>query len=259
MLFILSPAKNLNDRDPAPISEYSQPDLINEAATLMAELRELAPQDLAQLMHVSDKIALLNFERNHLWHTPFTPENAKQAIYMFNGDVYEGIDPHTLHPQHIHYLQQHVRLLSGLYGLLRPLDLMQAYRLEMGTPFANSRGKNLYEFWSDRLTTLLNHTLQQQASTTLINLASQEYYKALQPPAIHANIITPVFKDQKNGQYKIISFYAKRARGLMVRYAAQHQISQPEQLKHFDYEGYAYNEAASSDNEWVFLRQENKK
>ena len=256
MLFILSPAKNLNDKDPAPISEYSQPDLLHEAETLMAQLRQLAPQELAELMHVSDKIAALNFERNHLWHTPFTPDNAKQALYMFNGDVYEGIDAYTLSPNSIHYLQQHIRLLSGLYGLLRPLDLMQAYRLEMGTPFANTRGKNLYEFWGKRITALLNHTLQQQHASTLINLASQEYYKALQAPDIAANIITPIFKDQKNGQYKIISFFAKRARGLMVRYAAEHQITQPEALKNFDYEGYAYNEAASSPNEWVFLRQE---
>ena len=259
MLFILSPAKNLNDKDPAPIKEYSQPVLLNEAEILMAELRELAPHELAELMRVSDKIALLNFQRNSLWHTPFTPENAKQAIYLFNGDVYEGINPYTLNPSHIHYLQQHVRLLSGLYGLLRPLDLIQAYRLEMGTPFTNSRGKNLYEFWGNRLTTLINHTLQEQSNTTLINLASQEYYKSLQTQYINAKIITPIFKDQKNGQYKIISFYAKRARGLMVRYAAEHQINQPEQLKQFNYEGYAYNEAASNDTEWVFLREQAQK
>ena len=259
MLTVISPAKTLDFESKPATPRFTQPQFLDHSQELIEQLREFSPAQISELMHVSDKIGGLNAARFGSWTPAFTPENAKQAIYMFNGDVYEGIDPHTLHPQHIHYLQQHVRLLSGLYGLLRPLDLMQAYRLEMGTPFANSRGKNLYEFWGDRLTTLLNHTLQQQASTTLINLASQEYYKALHPQAIHANIITPVFKDQKNGQYKIISFYAKRARGLMVRYAAQHQISQPEQLKHFDYEGYAYNEAASSDNEWVFLRQENKK
>ena len=147
MFFVLSPAKNLNEKDPAPVKEFTQPDLLAEAEILMRQLRELAPQQIAELMHVSDKIALLNAERNTEWHTPFTPDNAKQAVFMFNGDVYEGIAADTLEPEQIQYLQQHVRLLSGLYGVLRPLDLMQPYRLEMGTAFANTRGKNLYEFW----------------------------------------------------------------------------------------------------------------
>ena len=146
MLFVLSPAKNLNEKDPAPVARHTLPALLEEAAKLMDELRPLAPQQLAALMHVSDKIALLNAERNSAWHTPFTPENAKQAVYMFNGDVYEGLDAASLNETAVNYLQNHVRLLSGLYGVLRPLDLMQPYRLEMGTPFANSRGKNLYEF-----------------------------------------------------------------------------------------------------------------
>lgn len=259
MLFVLSPAKNLNEKDPAPVTEYTQPALLAEAEKLMAEVRLLAPQQIAELMHVSDKIALLNAERNAAWHTPFTPENAKQAVYMFNGDVYEGLDAPSLGNQFIAYLQNHVRLLSGLYGLLRPLDLMQPYRLEMGTPFANARGKNLYEFWGSRITDLLNQTLAESGGDTLVNLASQEYFKAVDTAKLNARLITPLFKDEKNGQYKIISFYAKRARGLMVRYAAEHGITEPEALKNFDYEGYAFNAAASGENEWVFLRKEQSK
>lgn len=258
MFFVLSPAKNLNEKDPAPVKEFTQPDLLAEAEILMRQLRELAPQQIAELMHISDKIALLNAERNAAWHTPFTPENAKQAVFLFNGDVYEGLAAATLAPDSLDYLQQHLRILSGLYGLLRPLDLIQAYRLEMGTPLANRRGKNLYEYWGGRITALLADTLRAQHADTVVNLASQEYFKAVQPDKLPARIITPVFKDEKNGTYKIISFHAKRARGLMARYAAERQITDPEQLKHFDSEGYAYNEAASSENQWVFLRAARK-
>ena len=259
MFFVLSPAKNLNEKAPAPVKEFTQPYLLAEAEILMRQLRELAPQQIAELMHVSDKIALLNAERNAEWHTPFTPDNAKQAVFMFNGDVYEGIAADTLKPEQIQYLQQHVRLLSGLYGVLRPLDLMQPYRLEMGTAFANTRGKNLYEFWGDIITDLLNDTLAQAGSDILVNLASQEYFKSVNTKKLKARLITPVFKDEKNGKYKIISFYAKRARGLMVRYAAEHNITAPEMLKNFDYEGYAFNEAASNESEWVFMREEQTK
>ena len=259
MFFVLSPAKNLNEKAPAPVKEFTQPYLLAEAEILMRQLRELAPQQIAELMHVSDKIALLNAERNAEWHTPFTPDNAKQAVFMFNGDVYEGIAAETLKPEQIQYLQQHVRLLSGLYGVLRPLDLMQPYRLEMGTTFTNTRGKNLYEFWGNIITDLLNDTLAQAGSDTLVNLASQEYFKSVNTKNLKARLITPVFKDEKNGKYKIISFYAKRARGLMVRYAAEHNITAPEMLKNFDYEGYAFNEAASNESEWVFMREEQTK
>ena len=259
MFFVLSPAKNLNEKDPSPVSSFTLPDLLPEAEILMQELRQLAPQQIAELMHVSDKIALLNAERNAAWHTPFTPENAKQAVFMFNGDVYEGIAADTLKPEQIDYLQQHVRLLSGLYGVLRPLDLMQPYRLEMGTAFANTRGKNLYEFWGDKITDLLNQTLKQTDSDVLINLASQEYFKSVNTKKLNARLITPIFKDEKNGKYKIISFYAKRARGLMVRYAAEHSITEPEMLKNFDYEGYSFNEAASNEAELVFMREEQSK
>ena len=259
MFFVLSPAKNLNEKAPAPVKEFTQPDLLAEAEILMRQLRELAPQQIAELMHVSDKIALLNAERNAEWHTPFTPDNAKQAVFMFNGDVYEGIAADTLKPEQIQYLQQHVRLLSGLYGILRPLDLMQPYRLEMGTAFANTRGKNLYEFWGNIITDLLNDTLAQAGSDILVNLASQEYFKSVNTQKLKARLITPAFKDEKNGKYKIISFYAKRARGLMVRYAAEHNITDPEMLKNFDYEGYSFNAAASNESEWVFMRKEQTK
>ena len=257
MLFVISPAKNLNENQTAPIAAYSQPDLLADAAVLMDELRRLAPQDIAKLMHVSDKIALLNAERNAAWQPPFTPENAKQAVYLFNGDVYEGLAAESLPPAGVDYLQAHLRILSGLYGLLRPLDLIQPYRLEMGTALANPRGKNLYEFWGDTIAEALNRALAEQQTDTLINLASQEYFKSVSGK-LKARLITPVFKDEKNGQYKVISFYAKRARGLMVRYAAEQQISEPEELKAFDLEGYAYNAAASNEKEWVFLRAEQK-
>lgn len=256
MLFLLSPAKNLNEIPDAPITEYSQPALLDQAQLLMNDVRPLAPQQLAELMHISDKIALLNAERNASWHTPFTPENAKAALYMFNGDVYEGIDAYSRTQEQAQYINQHVRILSGLYGLLRPFDLMQAYRLEMGTPLINSRGKNLYDFWENRITDLLNETLLQNHDDVIVNLASQEYFKAVKPKKLKARLITPVFKDEKNGTFKIISFYAKRARGLMVRYAAEQAINDSEQLKNFDLEGYRFNEAASSENEWVFLRRE---
>lgn len=254
MYFLISPAKNLNEtRDITP-AIYSQPSLLDQAEILMDQVRQLAPQDLAALMHISDKLALLNSERHSAWQTPFTVENAKAAIYMFDGDVYGGIDAYRRSSAEISYIHNHVRILSGLYGLLRPLDLIQPYRLEMGIPLANSRGANLYRFWGERITERLNTTLGNAGDHTVVNLASQEYFKALNPAKLDARIITPVFQDEKNGAYKTVSFYAKRARGLMVRYAAQQQIENPEALKQFDSEGYAYHPASSDDNRWVFRR-----
>ncbi|MDK4684620.1 peroxide stress protein YaaA [Kingella negevensis] len=254
MYFLISPAKNLNEKAETLPAQYTQPEMLEQSEILMQDVRPLAPQDIAKLMHVSDKIALLNVERNQVWQPPFTPENAKQALYLFNGDVYDGIDARSLKPEQIQYLQQNLRMLSGLYGLLKPLDLMQPYRLEMGTALANSRGKNLYEFWGNRITERINTELHEKQENTIVNLASQEYFKAVQPEKLNARIITPVFKDEKNGVYKIISFYAKRARGLMVRYAAQNGVTDAEQLKQFNLDGYQFNAAASSENEWVFLR-----
>ena len=256
MLYLISPAKNLNEQTETTPHTYTQPALLDQAEILMQDVRPLTPQHIAELMHVSDKIALLNTERNQNWHTPFTPNNAKAALFMFNGDVYDGIGARELDATQIQYLQHHLRILSGLYGLLRPLDLMQAYRLEMGTALINSRGKNLYDFWGDIITHHINDTLAATSDRLIINLASQEYFKAIQPKKLNARIITPVFQDEKAGKYKIISFYAKRARGLMVRYTAQHAIQNAEQLKQFDSAGYTYNPAASSENEWIFQRSE---
>lgn len=256
MYFLLSPAKNLNEERDFTPKIYSQPPLLDQAEQLMNDVRPLSPQQIAELMHVSDKIALLNAERNQNWQPPFTPDNAKQALFMFNGDVYDGIGAYQRSEEEISYIHNHVRILSGLYGVLRPLDLMQPYRLEMGIPLANSRGKNLYEFWGERVTERLNFTLQCSEDGIVVNLASQEYFKVIQPAKLNARIITPVFRDEKNGVYKVISFYAKRARGLMVRYAAENAIEDVEQLKQFDLDGYAYNEAVSSENEWVFLRSQ---
>ena len=254
MYFLLSPAKNLNEKRDFTPKIYSQPPLLEEAEILMNDVRPLAPQQIAELMHVSDKIALLNVERNQQWQTPFTTDNAKQALFMFNGDVYEGIDAYGCSDEEISYIHNHVRILSGLYGILRPLDLIQPYRLEMGTPLKNSRGKNLYEFWGNRVTERLNYTLECSEDGIVVNLASQEYFKAVQPAKLGGRLITPVFQDEKNGRYKIISFYAKRARGLMLRYAAERAITEPEQLLDFNSEGYAFCAAASSENEWVFRR-----
>lgn len=256
MYFLLSPAKNLNEKRDFTPKFYSQPPLLEQAELLMPHLRALSPQQVAELMHVSDKIALLNTERHQVWQPPFTPDNAKQALFMFNGDVYEGIDAYARSDEEISYIHNHVRILSGLYGVLRPLDLMQPYRLEMGTALTNSRGKNLYEFWGERITERLNFTLQCSEDGIVVNLASQEYFKAIKPAKLNARIITPVFKDEKDGEYRVISFYAKRARGLMVRYAAQNAIEDVELLKNFDLEGYAFNAAASSEDEWVFMRLE---
>ncbi|SPY05612.1 Protein of uncharacterised function (DUF328) [Neisseria meningitidis] len=240
MFFVLSPAKNLNEKDPAPVSEFTQPDLLAESDILMQQLRELAPQQIAELMHVSDKIALLNAQRQcRMAHAVYAGKRQTGGLYVQRRCL-RRYDVNTLDIGQIRYLQNHVRLLSGLYGLLRPLDLIQPYRLEMGTAFANLRGKNLYEFWGDIITNLLNDTLAQAGSNTLVNLASQEYFKSVNTKKLRAQLITPIFKDEKNGKYKIISFYAKRARGLMVRYAAEHHITDPEMLKNFNYEGYAF-------------------
>lgn len=254
MYFLISPAKNLNETHEFTPKFYSQPALLDQAEILMRTVRLLAPQDIASLMKVSDKIALLNVERNQNWHTPFTIDNAKLALFMFNGDVYDGIAARQLNEQQIHYIHHHVCILSGLYGLLRPLDLMQAYRLEMGTALRNVRGKNLYEFWGEMITKHLNSALESADDDIVVNLASQEYFKVIQANKLNARVITPVFQDERGGKFKVISFYAKRARGLMVRYAAEKMVENVAQLKDFDYEGYAFNEVASSENEWVFQR-----
>ncbi|AUH52231.1 peroxide stress protein YaaA [Chromobacterium sp. ATCC 53434] len=254
MLMVISPAKTLDYQTPPAVEQHSQPDLLDHSAELIDVLRSKSPLDIAKLMDISDALANLNVGRYADWQRPFTAGNAKQAIYAFMGDVYEGLDAGSLSPGATDYLQQRLRILSGLYGVLRPLDLMQAYRLEMGTRLVNSRGKNLYEFWGNTVTARLNAQLEALDQRTLVNLASDEYFKSVKPKALNAAIVTPVFQDRKNGQYKIISFYAKRARGLMARWAAERGVVDPEQLRGFDSEGYAFDAAASSELSWVFRR-----
>lgn len=256
MLMIISPAKTL-DYESSPVTqEFTTPVFLAESTELIKQLRTLNPSDIANLMGISDKLAGLNAARFEAWQTPFTPDNAKQAILAFKGDVYSGLDTESLSSEDFAFAQSRLRILSGLYGLLRPLDLMQAYRLEMGTRFANNRGKDLYAFWCDRITEKLNEALQQQTDNVLVNLASNEYFKSVKPAKFEGKIFTPIFKDFKNGQYKIISFYAKKARGLMVRYIIDNRINRVEELKGFDYKGYAFNADMSEGNDWVFIRND---
>lgn len=255
MLAVISPAKKLDFETPAKDFPSTECALLNEAEVLIKRCKELSASDIASLMKLSDKLAGLNAARFGEWATPFNTENAKHAVHSFKGDVYVGLDADTLSNDDLEFAQTHLRILSGLYGLLRPLDLMQAYRLEMGTKLDNSRGKNLYEFWGNLITNTLNDALKEAKSEVLVNLASTEYFKAVKAKNVNAQIITPVFKDYKNGQYKIISFYAKKARGLMVRYMIDKRVSSPQELESFDYEGYQYNAELSSAKEMVFTRK----
>ncbi|WII95611.1 peroxide stress protein YaaA [Moraxella haemolytica] len=258
MYFLLSPAKNLDEKTALPIDvsdHLSQPSLIEHAIDLMKTLKTKDVLDLQELMHISAKIAELNVARNADWAYPFN-NLAKPAVYLFDGDVYTGLDAYSLNKDEILYLNKHLGILSGLYGLLKPLDNMLAYRLEMGTKLKTPNADNLYQYWGDTITDLINERIQQSGSNVLINLASTEYYGAVKPNKIDATIITPKFLDQKNGQYKIISFYAKKARGMMVNYACTHNITDPNELKNFDTDGYYFDENASSDDEWVFKRAE---
>lgn len=254
MRIVISPAKTL-DFETAPVTDqYSQPDWLDDSQQLIDELRLLSQADVATLMKLSDKLAALNMARFGSWSTPFTTDNAKQALLAFKGDVYTGLDAESFSDQDFDFAQQHLRILSGLYGLLKPLDLIQPYRLEMGTKFANQRGKDLYQFWDNKLTDALNQEFNEQAEPILVNLASNEYFKAVKVKALQARVITPVFKDWKNGQYKIISFYAKKARGLMSAYIIKNQLTEPEQLKGFDLDGYYFSEEHSKGDQWCFLR-----
>lgn len=263
MLIVISPAKKLDYEQPSPVTQFSQPQFLAESQRLIDQLKEYSPQEIASLMHLSDPLASLNAHRYAAWQQPFTTENAKACVFAFKGDVYEGMQAHTFNNEAIDFMQTHLRILSGLYGILRPLDLMQAYRLEMGTKLVNERGKNLYEFWGDLITQKINEDLAKTHSQYLINLASNEYFKSVKKKLIKAEIITPVFKDWKNGQYKIISFYAKKARGLMTRYLIEQSANQPNQavidplslLLGFESAGYQYNEAMSKTNEPVFIRR----
>ncbi len=254
MLLLISPAKSLDYESPLPTKKNSQPDFLDDSEVLIEELRELSPPDVQAMMKISPQLADLNFGRILNWQRPFDATNARPALLAFKGDVYQGMAADKFTAKDFDFAQKHLRILSGLYGLLRPLDLMQPYRLEMGTKFENSRGKNLYEFWGDKITDATNELLTKQKSDTLVNLASNEYFKSIKKNRIQAEIITPVFKDFKNGQYKIISFYAKKARGLMCHYIIKNKITDVEKIKKFDLEGYYYSPEQSKGNDWVFLR-----
>lgn len=256
MLMVISPAKTLDFESPLATKTFTQPALLDDSQKLIEVARELTPVETGALMSISDKLADLNVGRFQNWQPPFTLENARQAILAFKGDVYSGLQAETFSEQDFSFAQQHLRMLSGLYGLLRPLDLMQPYRLEMGTKLANPAGKDLYSFWDDKLTEALNAALADQGDDVLINLASDEYFKAVKPKKINGRIIKPVFLDEKNGKFKVISFYAKKARGLMSRYIIENRLSKPEQLKDFAAGGYFFAADESSENEWVFKRRE---
>ena len=254
MLLLVSPAKDLDFEPLAKPVSVTQPSMLKQSQQLADICKTLTPADLSSLMHISDKLAGLNAARFAQWQLPFTEQNAKAALFAFNGDVYQGLDASSLTDDDIQFAQQHLRILSGLYGVLRPLDLMQPYRLEMGTKLANPQGKDLYAFWQNSITEQLNQQLNALQSEVVVNLASQEYFKAVKPKLLQGRLISPVFKDFKNGQYKIISFFAKKARGLMARYIIQHRVSTAEQLKGFDLSGYQYSAEHSTDSEPVFLR-----
>ncbi|WP_135458726.1 peroxide stress protein YaaA [Vibrio echinoideorum] len=256
MLVVVSPAKTLDYESPLATERFSQPEFVEHSAELIEECRKLTPADISALMKVSDKIAGLNVARFEQWNETFTQDNARQAILAFKGDVYTGLDAETLSNDDFDYAQNHLRMLSGLYGLLKPLDLMQPYRLEMGTRLANARGTNLYQFWGNIITDKLNEALNAQGDNVLINLASNEYFKAVKPKSLDGQIITPVFKDCKNGQYKVISFYAKKARGMMARYIIENKIDSVEALTQFDTAGYYFVEEESNAKELVFKREE---
>lgn len=258
MYFLLSPAKNLDEKTALPfeLNEHlSEPVLIEQSIDLMKTLKQKDSIDIQELMSVSDKIAQLNVVRNQNWTYPFG-DDKKPAVYLFDGDAYKGLDAYSLTIDEILYLNRHLGILSGLYGILKPLDNMLPYRLEMGTKLKTPHADDLYEYWGDMITDVINERIHASGSDILINLASSEYYGAVKPNKIQADIITPKFLDQKNGQYKVISFYAKRARGMMTRFACINNIQNPDDLKDFDMEGYYFDERASSHDEWVFRRDE---
>ncbi|UPK81722.1 peroxide stress protein YaaA [Proteus vulgaris] len=256
MLITISPAKTLDFESPLATTHFTQPELLKYSQQLIEECRKLSSSDIASLMKISDKLAGLNTARFGEWQPNFTPENARQAILAFKGDVYTGMQAELFSEDDFQFAQQHLRMLSGLYGVLRPLDLMQPYRLEMGIKLKNNKGSDLYQFWGNTITEALNKAIEAQGDNVLVNLASDEYFKSVNPKKLNAEIIKPVFLDEKNGKYKVISFYAKKARGLMSRFIIQEKLTDKTQLKEFDLEGYQFNSAESEGNTLVFKRTE---
>lgn len=256
MLITISPAKTLDFESPLATTHFTQPELLKYSQQLIKECRKLSSSDIASLMKISDKLAGLNAARFGEWQPNFTPENARQAILAFKGDVYTGMQAERFSEDDFQFAQQHLRMLSGLYGVLRPLDLMQPYRLEMGIKLKTNKGSDLYQFWGNTITEALNKALEEQGDNILINLASDEYFKSVNPKKLNAEIVKPIFLDEKNGKYKVISFYAKKARGLMSRFVIQEKLTNKAQLKEFDLEGYQFNSAESEGNTLVFKRAE---
>ena len=258
MLMILSPAKKMDYQAPTTIAKYSAAEMLDHSETLIDSLKTKTPQDICSLMGLSDKLGALNFERFQSWRQPFNSDNARQAILAFQGDVYQGFNAQSMDLRDLEWAQEHLRILSGLYGLLRPLDLIQPYRLEMGTKYPTKRGTNLYDFWGDKITNALNNCLTELSDNDgdpiLVNLASNEYFKSVHPAKISARILTPIFMDKKNDDYKVISFFAKRARGEMAAFAVKNRIVDAERLKEFRESGYIHNPAMSSGNKLIFTR-----
>ena len=250
---IISPAKKLDYSPVEKNLDSTIPSLLEHSNELIKDLKSLNPQEVSSLMSLSDKLGALNYERFQEWKTPFTKSNSKQAILAFKGDVYQGLDAESLSETELIWAQKHVRILSGLYGILKPMDLMQPYRLEMGTKFATKRGQNLYDFWNSIITEELNKNFSSD-NTNLLNLASNEYFKSINVSELKANVISPVFMDKKNGKYKIISFFAKKARGLMTRYVIKNRIEDITDIQNFEEGGYFFSEAMSEDNKPVFCR-----
>ena len=252
MKIIISPAKSLDFETKAPTSLHTQPRFLEQSEKLNKKLKTLSKKSIAELMKISDALSALNYDRNQTWKTPFSPNNAKQAIYSFTGEVFRGIDAQSLSEEKIPLLQDRLRILSGLYGILKPLDLIQPYRLEMGTKLSVQKTTNLYKFWDDQIAKSLNEELEE--GELLVNLASTEYFKVIPKKILKVPMITPVFKDFKNGEYKTIMTFAKKARGLMVRYIIDHNIKTIEGLKNFNVERYRFSEEMSSENELLFTR-----
>ena len=254
MLLVISPAKSLDFESAPATRKHSQPAFLADARALVDELKELGPGEISDLMHISTRLGELNCDRFNEWSPPFTRGNARQAVLAFKGDVYMGMRAWDFSERDFTWAQKRVRILSGLYGLLKPLDLIQPYRLEMGTAFANARGRDLYDFWGDRLTDALRDELEGHRTRTVVNLASNEYWNAVRPERLEARVVTPVFKDLKNGRYKFISFFAKKARGAMIAHVVRNRIDTVKGLKDFDWQGYRFSPEQSTADDLVFLR-----
>ena len=255
MLIVISPAKSLDFNTPPVTTNYTMPEMLEDSVKLAGRLNKMSPKQLSKLMGISIDLGELNFQRYQNWQLPFTPENAKQAALAFNGDVYQGLQAESLSEKQMELAQIRVRILSGLYGVLKPLDLIQPYRLEMGTRLKYYKSKDLYEFWNPAITKKIREALSESGNDVLVNLASKEYFKSIDTKKLKAEIVTPDFKDQKNGQYKMISFFAKKARGLMTRFVLENNITNANDLQAFEYEGYHFNPRLSKPNNPVFTRE----